>query len=114
MKMNKPKQTHIKYVGAIKNLLTRSTFYVTILNFSLLAVTSYSVALKQYFDFPFWVFMLMLLTIIGIAMCFEYLIMLPSEISFVNRQTYQHDSPVRRDLEEIKDRLKEIEKWHKK
>ena len=111
--MKKLDQRHIKYIGAIKNLLTRSTFYVSILNFGMLAVTSYSVVLKSVIAFPFWAFMLMLIAIVAVAMCFEYIIMLPSETSFMNRQSYMHDNPIRRDLEEIKTSLEEINKREK-
>lgn len=106
----KPKQIRVKYIGGLKTLISRCTFYIGILNFLMLAATSYTVVVKGIIDVPFWVFLLGMVVVVLVAMIFEYTIMLPSELSFTNWQTYEHDNPIRRDLEEIKEKLKEIEK----
>ena len=108
--MKKPEQKRIKYIGAIKNIFARSTFYISILNFAMLAVTSYSVVVWKVLPIPFWLFFLILvLTVVG-TMVFDYIIMLPSEMSFMNWQAYEHNNPIRKDLEEIKKKLEEMEK----
>jgi len=45
-----------------------------------------------------------------VVMIFEWAVMLPSEISFTNWQTYEHNNPIRKDLEFIKQDLDELKK----
>jgi len=51
----------------------------------------------------------MILIVMG-AMVFEWAIMMPSEIAFTNWQTYEHNNPIRTDLESIKHELEELKK----
>ena len=46
-------------------------------------------------------------------MIFDYTIMLPSETSFINWQAYEHNNPLRKDLEEIKSLLEDKNKREK-
>lgn len=108
--MKKPQQKRIRYIGAIKNILARSTFYISILNFAMLAATSYAVVVKGVISIPFWLFFSILSLLIVAIMIFDYMIMLPSETSFMNWQSYEHNNPLRTDLEEIKKKLEEMEK----
>ena len=110
VKMKIPKQKRIKYIGGLKLLLARSSFYISILNFLMLASTSYVVVIKKYFYIPFWLFLFCMILIVIGAMVFEWAIMLPSEISFTNWQIYEHNNPIRRDLESIKHDLEELKK----
>jgi len=105
-----PKQKRIKYIGGLKLLLARSSFYISILNFLMLASTSYVVVIKKYFYIPFWLFLLCMILIVIGAMIFEWAIMLPSEIAFTNWQTYEHNNPIRADLESIKRDLEELKR----
>ncbi len=111
--MKKPSQKRIRYIGAIKNILARSTFYISMLNFAMLAATSYAVVVKKVILIPFWIFFLLLLIGIGAMMIFDYTIMLPSETSFINWQAYEHNNPLRKDLEEIKSLLEDKNKREK-
>ena len=102
-------------VGGLKDITMRTMFYVSALNFIMLVITSYSVSLRdfmseyvEWFSFP--VFFGFLILILIIAIIIEYKFILPSQWQFANKQQYEHKSPVRLDLEEIKDRLTEIEK----
>lgn len=106
--MKKPIQRRVRYIGGIKNLFTRSTFYISILNFAMLAATSYVVVVKEFVNVPFWVFLLVISGLVLIAMVFEYVVMLPSETAFLNWQSYEHENPIRTDLEEIKEELKKL------
>lgn len=103
-----PQQRRVRVIGALKDLLMRTTFYISILNFLMLAVTAYYTTVRYFLPFPFWLFFLCLLLIVGIAMLIEYAIVMPSQISFINWQIYTHNNPIRRDLEEIKSELDEI------
>ena len=108
--MKIPKQKRIKYIGGLKLLLTRASFYISILNFLMLASTSYVVVVKKYFYIPFWLFLMGLVAVVVVVMIFEWAIMLPSEISFTNWQYYEHDNPIRVDLESIKHDLEELKR----
>ena len=112
--MRKLEQKRIRYIGAIKNILARSTFYISILNFAMLAVTSYSVVVWKVLPISFWLFFLILVLMIVGMMIFDYTIMLPSEMSFMNWQAYKHNNPIRKDLEEIKEKLEELKKGAEK
>lgn len=108
--MKKTIQKRVRYIGALKTLLARSTFYISILNFAMLAGTSYVIVVKGVIDIPFWIFLLVISGIVTIAMIFEYAIMLPSETAFLNWQAYEHGNPIRYDLEHIKKEIEEIKK----
>ena len=106
--MKKPIQKRVRYIGAIKNIFSRTTFYISILNFAMLAATSYVVVVKGIIDIPFWVFLLFISVLVLVAMVFEYTVMMPSEYAFINWQSYEHNNPIRTDLEEIKEELKKL------
>ena len=108
--MKIPKQKRIKYIGGLKLLFARSSFYISILNFLMLASTSYVIVVKKYFYVPFWLFILSMISLIVIVMFFEWAIMLPSEIAFTNWQYYEHNNPIRTDLETIKKSIEELKK----
>jgi hypothetical protein len=74
----------------------------------MLAGTTYVIVVKGIVAIPFWVFLLGISGIVAIAMIFEYVIMMPSEIAFTNWQVYEHSNPMRTDLEEIKKELKKL------
>lgn len=111
--MKLPRQIIFKRLGGIKNLFTRTAFYISLVNFLMLATTTYVIVVKEYFQLPFWMFMFGIICLVLIAMIFEYTIMLPSEIAFGNWQVYTHDNPIRRDLEEIKKDLEYLKKKEK-
>lgn len=111
--MKKTIQKRIRYIGALKTLLARSTFYISIVNFAMLAGTSYVIVVKGIIDIPFWIFLLAISLVIGIAMVFEYVIMMPSEIAFTNWQIYEHNNPIRYDLEYIKKEIENIKEMIK-
>lgn len=116
-KMKIPTQKRIKYIGGVKVLFTRTGFYITLLNFLMLTVTSYTVVVKDVIKIPFWFFFLIICIVLFCAMLFEWVILLPSEIAFSNKQAYEHNNPIRGDLEDIKrevDALKSILKGDKK
>ena len=106
-----PKQKRVgRFIGGVKELLGRVTFYISLLNFLMLAVTSYYTTIQHIVQIPFWTFFAMLMTVVLAAMILEYTIILPSQIAFLNWQVYTHDNPIRRDLEKIMSKLEEIEK----
>ena len=101
-------QVRVRYIGAMKHVFVRTGFYITGINFIMLAMTTYQVVLKDYIQIPFWVFFLGLVSVVMVAMVFEFVVMMPSEIAFTNWQSYKHNNPVRADLKIVKDELEEI------
>jgi len=112
--MKKPEQKRIRYIGGIKNLFSRTAFYISIFNFCMLCGVSYQIVIKEYFSIPLWIFIICALFMVVIAMVFEYTIMMPSEIAFTNEEVYKHNNPIRRDLEEIKKDLDYLKKISRK
>jgi len=98
-------QVKIPYIGAARNLFVRSMFYISLINFLMLALTTYTVVVRDVVEIPFVMFVAGLIVIVAISLLFEYCVVLPSETSFMNKQVYEHDNPVKDDLKEIKDIL---------
>lgn len=97
------------WLGGAKNLLMRTVFYISAINFLLLAVTAYHTTLRPYLPISFWGFLGILVAILVVAMVFEYTIVLPSSMVFLNRQVYKHKNPLVEDVLEIKEKLERIE-----
>lgn len=106
-----PEQKKVSpFWGGIKELLGRAMFYIGILNFILIMITSYHTSIKDMIQIPFWIFFSMLTMILGIVMVFEYIVVLPSSIAFSNRQSYKHDNPIKDDFIKILKKLDDIER----
>jgi uncharacterized membrane protein len=109
------KQNETKaWIGGLKEVLGHTVFWVSMINFVLIAVTAYNTTLYIYINLYFqWmtfpIFMLFLVVLVAIAMLIEYKIIIPSVMAFRNKQEYEHQNLLRKDLDEIKERLKGIE-----
>lgn len=105
-----PKQKRVgRFIGGLKELLSRVTFYISIMNFGMLIITSYYTTIRHVYSVPFWIFFGFLAMVVLVAMIVEYTIVLPSQTAFLNWQVYTHDNPIRRDLEKIMRKLEELE-----
>lgn len=115
------KQYKLGWIGGFKDILTMVIFYMSIINFCLVAVTAYNTGLREWLliYFPWmkvYIFYGFLFLIALIAMIIEYKFVYPSFYAFRSQQEYKHQSPIQRDLskcleelKEIKDRLEKIE-----
>lgn len=101
-------QIKVPYVGAARNLFVRAMFYISLLNFIMLALTTYTVVVRDVIEIPFYMFILGLIVLVCVSLLFEYCIVLPSETAFMNKQVYEHGNPVRDDLQELKGTLQEL------
>ena len=99
-----------QYIGAVKELFGRTSFYITVINFFLLIVTAYYTTIRNFIPISFLSFMLFMVFIVCIAMVIEYVIILPSSVAFQNLQAYKHTNPLKDDIKLILKRLDEIEK----
>jgi len=101
-------------IGGLKDLLGRTLFYVSIINFILITVTAYSTTLRDtlqmwfpWLNFP--IFLGILVVGLLLAMILEYKIVLPSAWAFTNKQQYEHQSLIRKQLDGIEKTLSEIQ-----
>ena len=106
-----PKQRRVgRFIGGIKELLGRVTFYISMMNFLMLAATAYYTTIRHFLPISFWIFLAILVAIVITAMILEYTVILPSQIAFMNWQIYTHENPIRKDLEKVMAKLEEIER----
>ena len=99
-----------KFIGGLKELLARVTFYISIVNFIQVTAMTYYTTVRNISNISFIIYILILAMLILAMMVFEYTIVMPSHYAFLNWQTYIHDNPIRRDLEKVMAKLEEIEK----
>ena len=105
-----------RFWGTVKVLLGQVVFYATMVNMLMIAATAYNTTIREWtiiylgFELNFLAFLGIIGLVLLLALVFEYKVTLPGFFGFTNQQQYKHDNPIRRDLEEIKERLIEIEK----
>lgn len=114
--MLKVKQYNVgPWPGAVMDLYSRTGVFINVVSNIMLAATFYATGgrafLQLYFPWMnFWVFLALLISSYLTAMVLYYVFIMPSSLSFVNRQWYMHKNPVQKDLDEIKKELEEIKK----
>ena len=102
------------WLGALKDLLGRSMFYMTPINLFMLAATTYQVTARDFiWQFApwvnFWMFISALVLTAIAAMIIEFKVIFPSSVFFSNIQGYKHGNLIRRDLEIIMEEIKKID-----
>ncbi len=107
-KISTQKKVSLCWEG-IKELLGRVMFYIGIISLVIITITAYHTSIGDIIPISFWVFFLTLNIILFIVMVFEYVIILPSSISFPDRQSYKYDSPTKEDMNKILKKLENIE-----
>jgi hypothetical protein len=103
----------IPYIGPAKSLLGSVMFYISIIQFVLIAVVFYHTTLSPWAAqhapwLTLWVFVGVLSAIFLIALVVEFKFMMASVISFGNVQGYTHGNPFVRDLQKALSELKDI------
>lgn len=100
--------------GALKDLVIRTLVYATVWNTLLLAAVGYHTTLREvllswvpWLSFP--VFIAVLATLFLIPLIIEWKFILPSTIIHLNKQSYQHQNLVRRQLDGMERVLDRIE-----
>ncbi len=101
------KQHKVPWVGGLKEMLAQTAFYVSMINFVLIAVVAYSTTLRVFILdwipwFKLWMFLGGLVIIVLVVMVLEYKYIAPSLYSFRSKQMFEHES-------KITDALKRIE-----
>lgn len=100
------KQYNIKGVGTFINVLYTTAPMIGVIMYIVNAMTFYIVAKEKYFP---WLSLPLFIGIIiiglAIVMFVFFKFVLPSYYSFINRQSYIHENPIRNDLTLIKKHL---------
>ena len=109
------RQYKLGWVGGFKDILTMVIFYMSIISFTLVAVTAYNTGLREWLliYFPWmkiYIFYGVLLVVAAIAMVVEYKFVYPSFYAFRSQQEYKHQSPLRADLAKVLVLLNDISK----
>jgi predicted membrane protein len=94
-------------LGGFVDTLAFTMFWMSLVNFLMMAVTTYTVTREYTISifpwFSIWIFLATLGLIIATVMVFEYKLVYPSRVAFRNQQEYAHESPIKEDLKQIKD-----------
>ena len=94
-------------LGGFVDTLAFTMFWMSLVNFLMMAVTTYTVTREYTISifpwFSIWIFLSILGLIIATVMVFEYKLVYPSRVAFRNQQEYAHDSPIKEDLKQIKE-----------
>ena len=97
-------------LGGFVDTLAFTMFWMSLINFLMMAVTTYTVTREYTISilpwFSIWIFLSLLFLIIATVMVFEYKLVYPSRVAFRNQQEYAHDSPIKQDLKDVKDEQK--------
>ena len=109
------RQYKLGWVGGFKDILTMVIFYMSIISFTLVAVTAYNTGLREWLliYFPWmkiYIFYGVLLIVAAVAMVVEYKFVYPSFYAFRSQQEYKHQSPLRADLAKVLVLLNDISK----
>ena len=94
-------------IGGVKTQLERSWFYISIINFGLIAITAYHTTIHPIFPaIPFWGFFALLGIIALSVVILEYVIVYPSEVAFAAHQVWKEKrNPLFREIKVIKKEL---------
>lgn len=103
-----------KLIGSMKLLFQQITPYLNIFTLVFSAIAAYAVVAKTFLEwgiqFPFWIFLLLLGIGLTMLLAFEYFIMFPSFFSSWNKQWWDHDNPMRKEMKEMREQMNRIEK----
>lgn len=95
----------IRYeIGSLVDLIAFSLLWYGLLNSIFVALMTYNTTVgpwvRQYWpDFNLFWFIGFILVIVVIILCLEKFIIYPARQSFRNRWEYEHESPIKRDLD---------------
>ena len=101
--------------GAFKNVAGGTTMYVTFINLCLLIPTAYAtwfgpLMLSKGVTLPFVVFLGVIVLGIAVMFAFEYKVSIPSMFHFANAQWWEHENPMRKEVDIMEAQLTGLKK----
>jgi hypothetical protein len=97
------------WLGALRDIVQRTQAYYALINASLLLITTYTVreaTIKAHFPwFNFgWLAIALIVFVVVVALT-DYKVIYPSQVAYHQFEAWKHRSPVRRDMEAMKQEL---------
>lgn len=110
MKKDLLTQRNIPWIGMLKDLAVMTMFYVSIINFLLIAITAYFTTLRPFILihapwFKAWIFIGLLVLLALVLMFLEYKFVYASYFTFRNKQEYEHENLLRKKIEDLEKKL---------
>lgn len=107
------KQINIgSFLGSVKLLAQHVTPYLSIFTLGFAAISAYVTIAAwlrdQGIDFPFWIFLILLTVSIVLLFIFEYTVVFPSFFSAWNKQWWDHDNPMRKEMEDLSAKIDKV------
>lgn len=105
----------LRWWGRFRFMFGHAVFYVSAVNMALLAATAYNTTVRDWvleyigWNMSFGMFVVIMVAIVGVGFLIEYMISVPALIAESNFQMYEHQSPIKRDFDEVKAKQAELE-----
>ena len=101
--------------GITAQIAGQVSIFAGMMSLSLIAMTAYNTTLSGWLAqkgiyISFWAFALTLILLLVIPAILIWKFAIPSFFSTLNEQAYEHDNPIRRDIESLSNENKEIKK----
>lgn len=97
----------VKRIGGFVDVLSYTMFWMSLVNFTFNSITTYTVTRSYTLEalpwLNIWIFFSVVFLLVSTVMFMEYKIIYPSRIAFRNQQEYAHDSPIKKDLDQLKE-----------
>lgn len=102
-------QVEVGWLGGLKTIAGRLTFYRGILTFLMLIPVAYNAPLVQQFFPTLWLFAAALFGVLAVAAVVEYAVIYPSQLTFQKRQAARNDrDPIHKRVRELQDQQQEL------
>jgi len=101
--------------GKFRFMYNHAVFYVGAIQLVLVAAVAYNTTVQPWiveylgWNITFWQYGLALGVVLIVGMVLEFVLGVPALIAVSNEQMYKHDSPIKSDFAEVKDKQAEIE-----
>lgn len=102
-----PDQIEVHLLGNLKSQVQRGVFYVSMFNFANILFIAYRQGAFVTFFPTFWHYLATCVVGFGIIVLGDYLIVLPGEKDYQERQSYLRD-PLREDVHEVRTDVKNL------
>lgn len=108
-----PPQIHIPYIGGFLTLINQVMFFFSVFNFLMLSRITYYNSGDSFISmiFPSYLWFFAAYCVIGLILCvFVWVVILPSQNAFAQRQAVMHHNPTYEKICLIEKKLEEIDK----
>jgi len=99
------------WLGGFKDLASRTMVYVSAISFTQISATFYYTTLYPNLKntapwITFWVFFATLVLVVLAIMLIEYKFIIASSYTFLNKQEYEHENLIRKDIRTLRTELR--------